>query len=267
MDSALNVTVQDGGVCVIRVTRPPMNVLDNALRRQLENAAEEASTRKDVRAVVLWGGEKVFSAGVEIEELCSMTHADMLEHSRSLQGAFTAIANIPKPVIAAVDGYALGAGLELALCADVRFAADDAILGQPEILLGLIPGAGGSQRLPRLIGPARAKDLLFTGRRIEATEALQSGLVNQVHSPEKVYQAAFAWAANLASGPSFALRAAKEAVDQGLEHHLDAALALERSLFTGLFATHDREAGIASYLEQGPGKASFDGATTNGELV
>ncbi|EFL02736.1 enoyl-CoA hydratase, partial [Streptomyces sp. SPB78] len=168
-----------------------------------------------------------------------------------------AVARIPKPVVAAVTGYALGGGCELALCADHRVAAENAKLGQPEILLGLIPGAGGTQRLARLVGPSRAKDLIFTGRQVRADEALRIGLVDQVVPAEEVFAAAHAWAARLAKGPALALRAAKEAVDSGLETDIDTGLALERTWFAGLFATEDRETGMRSFVEDGPGKAHF----------
>jgi enoyl-CoA hydratase/carnithine racemase len=210
-----------------------------------------------VRAVVLWGGEKVFAAGADIKEMQAMSYEDMVDRSGPLQEAFTAVARIPKPVVAAVTGYALGGGCELALCADIRIAAEDARLGQPEILLGLIPGAGGTQRLARLVGPSRAKDLIFTGRMVRAAEALSIGLVDQVVPAAEVHASALAWAGRLARGPAYALRAAKEAVDAGLEADLDSGLALERALFAGLFATADRETGMRSFIEQGPGKAQF----------
>src|SRR5207237_4506846 len=138
------------------------------------------SARDHVRAVVVYGGPRAFAAGADVKEMAAMTHADMLARAEPLQAAFTAVAEIPKPVIAAISGYALGGGCELALCADVRICAEGARLGQPEILLGVIPGAGGTQRLARLIGPARAKDLNFTGRTVEADEALRLRLVDRV---------------------------------------------------------------------------------------
>jgi enoyl-CoA hydratase/carnithine racemase len=254
----MTVTLEvDEGVGTIRLDRPPMNALDSAMQDRLREVAREAGARPDVRAVVLWGGEKVFAAGADIKEMQAMSYEDMADRSGPLQEAFTAVARIPKPVVAAVTGYALGGGCELALCADIRIAAEDAKLGQPEILLGLIPGAGGTQRLARLVGPSRAKDLIFTGRMVGAQEALSIGLVDQVAPAADVHARALAWAGRLARGPAYALRAAKEAVDAGLETDLDRGLAIERGLFAGLFATADRETGMRSFIAQGPGKAEF----------
>jgi len=254
----MTVTLEvDEGVGTLRLERPPMNALDSATQDRLKALAEEAGRRPDVRAVVLWGGEKVFAAGADIKEMQAMSYQDMVDRSRDLQDAFTAVARIPKPVVAAVTGYALGGGCELALCADFRIAGENAKLGQPEILLGLIPGAGGTQRLSRLIGPSRAKDLIFTGRMVAADEALTLGLVDRVVPADEVYAQAHAWAARLARGPAYALRAAKEAVDSGLDAGLDTGLAIERTLFAGLFATQDRETGMRSFVEEGPGKAKF----------
>ncbi|MFI6022830.1 enoyl-CoA hydratase/isomerase family protein [Streptomyces sp. NPDC051287] len=245
------------GVGTLRLDRPPMNALDVATQDRLKELAEEATRRADVRAVVIYGGEKVFAAGADIKEMQNMDHAAMIVRSRGLQDSFTAVARIPKPVVAAVTGYALGGGCELALCADFRIAADNAKLGQPEIQLGLIPGAGGTQRLPRLVGPSKAKDLIFTGRMVKADEALTIGLVDRVVPAADVYTEAHAWAARLARGPAIALRAAKEAVDTGLETDLETGLAVERNWFAGLFATEDRERGMRSFVEDGPGKAKF----------
>ncbi|MEU6573890.1 enoyl-CoA hydratase-related protein [Streptomyces sp. NPDC046805] len=245
------------GVGTLRLDRPPMNALDIATQDRLKELAEEATRRDDVRAVVIYGGERVFAAGADIKEMQAMDHAAMVLRARGLQDAFTAVARIPKPVVAAVTGYALGGGCELALCADYRIAADNAKLGQPEILLGLIPGAGGTQRLPRLVGPSKAKDLIFTGRMVKADEALAIGLVDRVVPADEVYAEAQGWAAKLAQGPAIALRAAKEAVDTGIETDLETGLAVERNWFAGLFATEDRERGMRSFVEEGPGKAKF----------
>ncbi|MEU6183906.1 enoyl-CoA hydratase/isomerase family protein [Streptomyces coeruleorubidus] len=245
------------GVGTLRLDRPPMNALDIATQDRLKELAEEAGRREDVRAVVVYGGEKVFAAGADIKEMQAMDHTAMVLRARDLQDSFTAVARIPKPVVAAVTGYALGGGCELALCADFRIAGENAKLGQPEILLGLIPGAGGTQRLARLVGPSKAKDLVFTGRMVKADEAKEIGLVDRVVPADEVYVQAHAWAAKLAQGPALALRAAKESIDTGLETDIDTGLAIERNWFAGLFATEDRERGMRSFVEEGPGKAKF----------
>ncbi|MBT2509485.1 enoyl-CoA hydratase/isomerase family protein [Streptomyces sp. ISL-98] len=252
----VNLEVSEG-VGTIRLARPPMNALDIATQDRLRELAEEATRRDDVRAVVIYGGEKVFAAGADIKEMQAMDHAAMVVRSKALQDSFTAVARIPKPVVAAITGYALGGGCELALCADFRIAGENAKLGQPEVLLGLIPGAGGTQRLSRLVGPSKAKDLIFTGRHVRADEALTIGLVDRVVPADEVYEQAHAWAAKLAHGPAMALRAAKESIDAGLETDVDTGLTIERNWFAGLFATEDRERGMRSFVEEGPGKAKF----------
>ncbi|MGI8577169.1 MAG: enoyl-CoA hydratase/isomerase family protein [Nocardioidaceae bacterium] len=246
------------GVGTIRLDRPPMNALNVAVQEEIRAVAAEAGRRDDVRAVVLYGGERVFAAGADIKEMADMSYTDMVKRSGALQSAFTAVARVPKPVVAAITGYALGGGCELALCADVRIAAQDAKLGQPEILLGIIPGAGGTQRLARLVGPSRAKDLVFTGRFVGAEEALRIGLVDKVAPAGRVYDEAVGWASAFARAPAYALRAAKEAIDRGLEADLDTGLEIERQQFSGLFATRDRTIGMASFIENGPGKAVFE---------
>ena len=168
------------GVGTIRLDRPKMNALNVQVQEEIRAVAAEATERDDVRAVVVYGGERVFAAGADIKEMADMSYTDMVKRSGALQSSFTAVARIPKPVVAAITGYALGGGCELALCADIRIAADNAMLGQPEILLGIIPGAGGTQRLTRLVGPSKAKDLIFTGRFVKADEALAIGLVDRV---------------------------------------------------------------------------------------
>ena len=249
----------ESGVGTIRLDRPPVNAMNALMQDQLHAVAIEASAREDVRAVVIYGGSRSFAAGADVKEMAAMTHADMVARVLPLQAAFTAVAQIPKPVVAAITGYALGGGCELALAADVRFCADDAKLGQPEILLGVIPGAGGTQRLARLVGSARAKDLIFTGRMVGADEALRIGLVDKVVPAADVYGAAIAWAGQFAAGPAAALRVAKEVIDGGLATDLASGLAAEREAFAALFDTEDRTIGMASFIESGPGKADFQG--------
>jgi enoyl-CoA hydratase/carnithine racemase len=249
----------DEGVATLRLDRPKMNALNAQVQEEIRAAATEASERDDIKAVVLYGGERVFAAGADIKEMADLSYVDMVARSGPLQSSFSSVAAISKPVVAAITGYALGGGCELALCADVRFAADDAVLGQPEILLGIIPGAGGTQRLTRLVGPSRAKDIIFTGRFVKADEALAIGLVDRVVPAAQVYDEAVAWARQFAAAASHAVRAAKEAIDQGLEVDLATGLAIERQHFAALFATDDRRIGMASFVENGPGKAEFTG--------
>jgi enoyl-CoA hydratase/carnithine racemase len=248
-----------GAVATIRLDRPKMNAVNAQLRDELAEAARAADADPAVRAVILYGGERVFAAGADINEMAEMSYAGMTEHCRALQDSLNTVARIGAPVVAAITGYALGGGLELALCADFRVAGESAKVGQPEIQLGVIPGAGGTQRLPRLIGPSRAKDLIFTGRHVKADEALAIGLVDKVVPDDQVYDAAKEMAAQYAKGPAVALRAAKEAVDAGLEVDLATGLEIERLHFAGLFATEDQKIGMRSFVEEGPGKAEFTG--------
>ena len=247
----------ESGVGTIRLDRPKMNALNTQVQEEIRAAAAEATDRDDVRAVVVWGGPKVFAAGADIKEMAERSYAEMVNRSAALTSSFTAVARIPKPVVAAINGYALGGGCELALCADRRIAAADATLGQPEILLGIIPGAGGTQRLPRLIGPSKAKDLIYTGRFVKADEALAIGLVDEVLPAAEVYDAAVRWASQFANAAGYALRAAKEAIDYGGELDLATGLEIERQQFAALFATEDRTIGMTSFVENGPGKAEF----------
>lgn len=249
----------DGGVGIIRIDRPPLNALNLQVQRELQSAATECARRDEIRSVVLWGGAKVFAAGADVKEFHLMSAQEISRRAADVVAAIDSVARIAKPVIAAVTGYALGGGCELALTADFRVSADTAKWGQPEILLGLIPGMGGTQRLARLVGPAKAKDLIFTGRSIDAAEALDIGLVDRVVEVDQVFQTAKTMADRFANGPSLALRAAKAAIDQGLDCDLATGLKLESHLFAGLFATEDKRRGIASFIENGPGKAEFVG--------
>jgi enoyl-CoA hydratase len=265
--ASVQVLIGDGageipaGVAVIRLDRPPMNAINTEVHAELLAAAQQVSADDAVRAVVLWGGEKVFAAGADVKEFAQLDYEAALKDVPRLMQSVNALAAIPKPVIAAVTGYALGGGCEVALTADFRISADNARWGQPEILLGIIPGMGGSQRLPRLIGPAKAKDLIYTGRFVDAQEAHEIGLVDAVVPKDEVYAAALAMAAKFTKLPALALRAAKAAIDQGLDTDLATGLKLESHLFGSLFATRDREIGLTSFLENGPGKAVFTGVS------
>jgi enoyl-CoA hydratase/carnithine racemase len=238
------------GIGTIRLDRPPMNALNVQVQEELRESARAAAADPQIRAVIVYGGEKVFAAGADITEFTSTAYQEMAVRAPALSGAFDEVARIPKPVVAAVTGYALGGGCELALACDWRVVADDAKLGQPEIRLGLIPGAGGTQRLARLIGPARAKDLIFSGRMVDAGEALRIGLADRVAPAAEVYAAAVELVRPYTNGPALALRAAKLAVDGGLGMDLASGLAWESQLFAGLFATDDRVEGTTAFVEK-----------------
>jgi len=248
-----------GGIGTIRLNRPKVNALNDQVTAELAATARQAAASDEVRAVILYGGEKVFCGGADIEVMAEAGYGEMALRSGRLQEAMALIAALPKPVVAAITGYALGGGLELALAADFRVAGERARVGQPEILLGVIPGAGGTQRLSRLVGPARAKDIVFSGRMVGAAEALQIGLVDQVVPDDSVYQAALDMVRRYASGPALALRAAKQTIDAGLGVDLASGLEIERVQFAALFGTEDQKAGMRSFLENGPGKATFTG--------
>jgi enoyl-CoA hydratase/carnithine racemase len=238
------------GIGTIRLDRPPMNALNTAVQEELRVAAHQATEDPAVRAVIVYGGEKVFAAGADIKEMSAMSYVDMAARAVALSGAFDAVARIPKPVVAAITGYALGGGCEIALACDWRVASAEAKLGQPEITLGIIPGAGGTQRLSRLVGPARAKDLIMSGRMVDATEALAIGLVDRVVPADEVYSAAVELVNRYTTGPAVALRAAKLAIDGGLEMDLASGLAWESQLFAALFATDDRTEGMDAFVNK-----------------
>ena len=256
MPEFVSLQVEDG-VGTIRLDRPKMNAIDEQLHQEVRAAAMEASERGDVRAVVIYGGERVFAAGADIKAMSRIDGSAMTAWARELQNSFRTVASIPKPVIAAITGYALGGGYELALCADFRVLGASAKIGQPEIQLGIIPGAGGTQRLARLVGPAKAKDLVFTGRHVEAEEALEIGLADAVVPDDEVYSTAVAMARKFAAGPPLALAAAKRAVDEGLDVPLSQGLELESRLFAELFDTEDQKIGMRSFLAKE--KAEFTG--------
>jgi enoyl-CoA hydratase/carnithine racemase len=246
---------RDDGVELIRLNRPPMNALSAELLGELAGHVETLAADADLKAVVLTGSEKVFAAGAEISQI--QTDTDRL--LGNFRRAYDGFATIPRPVIAAVAGVALGGGLEAALACDLRLAAENARLGVPEIQLGVFPGAGGTQRLPRLVGPAKAKEMTWTGRPVRAAEALAMGLVDRVVPVEGYLDAALEWAGSFASGAVVAMGLSKRAVDGGLDGPLAEGLDLERTLFGQVLATEDAATGIRSFFENGPGKAVFSG--------
>ncbi|HVL64301.1 MAG TPA: enoyl-CoA hydratase-related protein [Actinomycetota bacterium] len=259
MGEFVKLEVDDDGVATLRLDRPKLNPLNEQVAREIGEAVDTAAADERVGALVVWGGERVFAAGADIKEMSDQDAVQMFRYIGGFQDVFTRLERLPFVTIAAVNGYALGGGCELALACDLRIAAEDAQLGQPEILLGVIPGAGGTQRLPRLIGLGRAKELIYSGRFVKADEALRIGLVNEVVPASDVLDRALALARTYARGPRVALMAAKAAVQNGVEIDLTNGLLIERQAFAALFATEDQKLGMSSFLESGPGKAKFVG--------
>jgi enoyl-CoA hydratase len=252
----VTVTRRDDGVAVLRIENGKVNALSTELLRQVEGAAQ-ALIDEPPGAVVVTGGDRVFAAGADISEFAGPDEARTIgaQFTRAL-GAF---AEIPRSVIAAVSGVALGGGCELALACDLRIASDRARFGQPEILLGIIPGGGGTQRLARLVGPARAKEMIASGRQVGAEEALRIGLVDRLAPADAVQDEALAWAAELARGAVVAQGLAKRAIDRGLDVSLASGIDLEQELFAQVFSTDDARIGVESFRTEGPGKATFTG--------
>jgi enoyl-CoA hydratase/carnithine racemase len=258
MGEFVNLEVTNG-VGTIRLSRPKLNPINAQVVRELDEAIGRAADDDNVRAVVVWGGEKVFAAGADVNEMEDRDTVTMFRYISGLQDVFTRLEHLPFVTIAAINGYALGGGCELALACDLRICAEDSQLGQPEILLGIIPGAGGTQRLPRLIGVGRAKDIIYSGRFVKSDEALAIGLVNKVVAPEDVYPTAVKWAQRYASGPSVALLAAKQVIQNGVDTDMATGQLLERQAFATLFSSEDQKIGMKSFIEEGPGKAKFVG--------
>ena len=249
----------DDGVALVTLDRPPLNALSGGLLAELAKRAHAVAADPAVKAVVITGNDRAFAAGADVTEFSPTKESARLV-AASFRTAGDAIAAIPRPVIAAIRGYALGGGLEVALACDLRVAADSARFGQPEILLGIIPGGGATQRLARLVGASRAKELIWSGRQVRAEEALAMRLVDRVVPADEVLANALHWARSFASGAVVAMGIAKRAVDEGLERSLVEGLDLEADCFAESFTTDDAAAGIASYLEHGPGKATFTGS-------
>ncbi len=252
------VTVErrDDGVAVVRLDNPKVNAMSTALLGELLEAAD-GLTADPPGAVVVTGGDRVFAAGADISEFGGPEDGRRI--GATFRDALGAVAAIPRFTIAAITGVALGGGCELALACDWRICADNARLGQPEILLGIIPGGGGTQRLPRLVGTARAKEIILTGRQVKADEALRIGLVDEVVPAAEVLDRALAKAADVARGAVVAQGFIKAAVDEGIETTLAWGLDREGDLFEQVFETADSQIGVRSFLESGPGKATFTG--------
>jgi enoyl-CoA hydratase/carnithine racemase len=262
VDPPVELTVTDG-VALVRLNRPPMNAIDTALRDALVEVTRRLADDPDVRAVVVTGGDRHFAAGADIERLAEMTYEDVVGWNARLQQAFTAIATLPVPVIAAVNGYALGGGLELALAADIRIGSERCTVGLPEVTLGIIPGSGGTQRLTQIVGRSAAKLLIMTGRHVPADEAHRLGILDRIVAAEATIDAALDLAGTLARAPRFALRAVKEAVDSALPTYAT-SLALERSLLAGMFATTDRTESMRRFLDDQQRRRAERGRSSDG---
>ncbi|MEX1124511.1 MAG: enoyl-CoA hydratase-related protein [Acidimicrobiia bacterium] len=246
----------DGAVALVRLDRPPVNALSEQVATELKQVFE-ACIDPEIRAVVVTG-QPHFAAGADIKGFKAAFEAGAQERTAwTLQEAIGALENLEKPTIAAVHGYALGGGLELAMGADFRYLADDARVGQPEILLGIIPGAGGTQRLPRLVGYQRAKELVFSGRQVGAEEALDIGLADKVAVAEEILELALADAAEWATKATVAIAAAKKALNRGFGLPVDEGLLVERDAFQGAFGSEDAQEGVTAFIEKRP--AQFKG--------
>ena len=244
------------GVFVLTLNAPKVNALSTAMLSRIHYLATDL-TILNARAIVITGGDRLFAAGADISEFGGPEDAARI--GASFHAALNAVAALPCFTIAAVSGFALGGGCELAMACDYRIASTKAVFGQPEILLGIIPGGGGTQRLPRLVGASRAKEIMITGRQVKADEALNIGLANEVVEPDALMARALELANSVASGATVATGLIKRAVDEGMQTDLAQGLALELELFEEVFHSRDSQIGVASFLENGPGKASFNG--------
>lgn len=242
----------DAGVGVIRLDRPPANAIGLQVGEELLQTIAEADAHPDVGAIVVWGGSKIFAAGADVKAMATWRPEEVRPSVDALGAACDLLESIGTVSIAAVNGCALGGGLELALACDLRYLASDATLGQPEIKLGVIPGAGGTQRLVRMIGPGRTRELVYTGRTVPAAEALALGLAERIVAPADVFGAAVEDARRLAQGPRQALAAAKTAIAAATEAPGAAGIRAEREAFLALFGTPDQREGMAAFLEKRP---------------
>jgi enoyl-CoA hydratase/carnithine racemase len=249
----------DDGVGVIRLDRPPANAIDLAMGVALQDAITEAGARADIGAIVVWGGPTIFAAGADIKAMAEWGPEDVRPSVDALGGACDMLERSSKPAIAAINGFALGGGLELALACDLRYMAEDAQVGQPEVSIGVIPGAGGTQRLVPLVGVGRTRDLVYTGRRVASDEAIRIGLVERVVPSDAVFEVAVADARLLANGPRRAIAHAKRAIRAALTSPGPEGIRIEREAFVALFGTSDQREGMAAFLEKRSPRFGRDG--------
>jgi enoyl-CoA hydratase len=244
--------VDNAGVVRLTISRPKaLNALNSDVLAELERVLADLEARDDLRAVLITGaGEKSFVAGADIAEMRGKTPEEARDFARQALATFKRLETLPVPTVALVNGFCLGGGCELALACDWAVASDNAIFGQPEVLLGVIPGFGGTQRLPRRVGPAMAIDLCTTGRKIDATEALRIGLVNRVMPQAELEAYAEELTKQLGGNGPQSVRAAKQAIHDGMDQDLDSALALETALFAFCFAGDEQTEGMSAFVEK-----------------
>ena len=255
-ESLVLIERHENGVAVVTLNSPKVNALSTELLARLHVIAEELTTNP-AGAVVLTGGDRLFAAGADISQFNGPDEARTI--GAAFHTALNAFAAIPSFTIAAVSGFALGGGCELSMACDYRIGSTKAVFGQPEILLGIIPGGGGTQRLPRIVGASRAKELMLTGRQVKADEALNIGLLNEVVEPDALMARAMELATTVATGATQAARIIKRVVDAGIETDLASGLTMELHGFEEVFHTADSQIGVQSFRENGPGKATFTG--------
>jgi enoyl-CoA hydratase len=237
-------------LAIVKINRPPVNALNSEVVTEIHQMIDELEKDEQVKVIILTGEGKAFVAGADISEMVDFDNAGGAEFSKKGQAAFDKIENTPKPVIAAINGFALGGGCEIAMACDIRIAVEGAKLGQPEVNLGVIPGFAGTQRLPRLVGKGKAKELIFTGNMISAEEAEQIGLVNQVLTADELMNTAKEMAKTIASKGPAAVRAAKLAINEGVNYELSKGLEIENQAFAKLFETEDQKEGMKAFLEK-----------------
>ncbi len=243
--------VQEGDICIITINRPKvLNVLNIETLQELKRAALEMDAKKDVKVVILTGAERAFAAGADITEMMPLTAIEGKKFGQLGQEVFEAFETLSKPVIAAINGFALGGGCELAMACDIRIASEKAKIGQPEVKLGVTPGFGGTQRLPRLVGRAKAKELIFTGEMIDAAEAHRIGLVNSVVPPDALMGEAKKLAGQIAQNGEIAVSQAKKAINQGIDLDLKSGCGLEAEAFGLCFSTEDQKEGMKAFVEK-----------------
>lgn len=248
---------KEDGIGILYINRPEaMNALNTGVLEEIIQAADEISRDDEIQVLIITGaGDKSFVAGADIKEMHGLTAVEGRKFGYNGQAAFRAIEKLEKPVIAAVNGFALGGGCELAMAADIRLASDKAKFGQPEVGLGITPGFGGTQRLPRLVGEGRAMELILTANTINVEEAYRIGLVNHIYPAENLLDEARKMARKIMSNAPLAVKYSKSAINKGLQTDIDTGMAIEADLFGICFSTEDQKAGMGAFLNKE--KASF----------